>query len=347
LAFGRSRNAKRKLCGPYRRNPLRTTNIARKLILDVDTGTDDAIAIMMAALHPALELIAVTTVNGNNVVEHCTDNSLRVLDFIGRGDIPVYEGLNRPLVRADFPIPRAIKKSNGAHGTVLDVPPAVSRKQSQSAVDFLIETYRNTTDEITLVPTGPLSNIAACVALDPGFVDRVPEVVLMGGAHTQANVTPCAEMNIWADPEAAASVFAAGFRKLTCVSLDATHQALVSLADVAEMIAMDTPAGTASARFVGKRIEGYEANNPMAERGTAPVHDAVCVAYLVDPSVITTQHLHVAVETQGALTVGRTVVDTKFRGGGKPNCHFAFGADRAKFVAMMLETVRRTAGVRA
>ena len=90
--------------------------MARKLILDVDTGTDDAVAIMIAALHPALELIGVTTVNGNVVVEHCTDNSLRVLDFIGRGDIPVYEGLNRPLVRADFPIPRAIKKSTGVHG---------------------------------------------------------------------------------------------------------------------------------------------------------------------------------------------------------------------------------------
>jgi inosine-uridine nucleoside N-ribohydrolase len=327
--------------------PQRKTTIARKLILDVDTGTDDAIAIMMAALHPELELVGVTTVNGNNVVEHCTDNTLRVLDFIGRGDIPVYEGLSRPLVRADFPIPRAMKKANGAHGTVLDIPPAVSRKQARSAVEFLIETYRTTTDDITLVPTGPLSNIAACIALDPGFVDRVPEVVLMGGAHTQANVTPCAEMNMWADPEAAASVFAAGFRKLTCVSLDATHQALVSRADVAALNAMETPAATAAARFMGLRIEGYDANNPMAERGTAPVHDAVCVAYLVDPSVITTRHLHVAVETQGALTVGRTVVDTHFRGDGKPNCHFAFGADRATFIALMLTTLQRTAPVRA
>jgi inosine-uridine nucleoside N-ribohydrolase len=321
----------------------REIHIARKLILDVDTGTDDAIAIMMAALHPDLELVGVTTVNGNVVVEHCTDNSLRVLDFIGRGDIPVYEGLNRPLVRDDFPIPRALKRSAGVHGLELDVPPAVSRKQSKAAVEFLIETYRAATDEITLVPTGPLSNIAACVALDPGFVDRVPEVVLMGGAHDHGNVTPSAEMNIWADPEAAASVFAAGFRKLTCVPLDATHQALVSLADVAEMEAMGTPAGTAAARFVKLRIAGYDANNPMAQRGAAPVHDAVCVAYLVEPSVITTRHLHVAVETQGTLNVGRTVVDTHFRGTGAPNCHFAFSADRATFVRLMLDTLRRTA----
>jgi inosine-uridine nucleoside N-ribohydrolase len=317
--------------------------MARKLILDVDTGTDDAIAIIMAALHPALELVGVTTVNGNVVVEHCTDNSLRVLDFIGRGDIPVYEGLNRPLVRADFPIPRAIKKSTGVHGTVLDVPPATSRKQNKSAVEFLIETYRATTEEIVLVPTGPLSNIAAAIALDPGFVERVPEVVLMGGAHHHGNVTPAAEMNIWADPDASAAVFAAGFRKLVCVPLDATHQALVTEADCAAMAAMGTPAGTAAARFIGRRISAYDANQPMSERGAAPVHDALCVAYLVDPSVITTQFLHVAIETQGMLTVGRTVVDTNFRGEGKPNCHFAFEADRRKFVDMMLETLRRTA----
>jgi inosine-uridine nucleoside N-ribohydrolase len=317
--------------------------MARKLILDVDTGTDDAIAIMMAALHPALELIGVTTVNGNVVVEHCTDNSLRVLDFIGRGDIPVYEGLNRPLVRADFPIPRAIKKSTGVHGTVLDVPPATSRKQNKSAVEFLIETYRAATEEIVLVPTGPLSNIAAAVALDPGFVERVPEVVLMGGAHHHGNVTPSAEMNIWADPDASASVFAAGFRKLVCVPLDATHQALVTKADCAAMAAMGTPAATAAARFIGRRISAYDANQPMSEPGAAPVHDALCVAYLVDPTVITTRLLHVAIETQGALTVGRTVVDTNFRGEGKPNCHFAFEADRRKFVDMMLATLRRTA----
>jgi inosine-uridine nucleoside N-ribohydrolase len=107
---------------------------------------------------------------------------------------------------------------------------------------------------------------------------------------------------------------------------------------------MGTPAGTAAARFIGRRIAGYDANQPMRERGAAPVHDALCVAYLVDPTVISTQFLHVAIETQGALTVGRTVVDIASRGDGKPNCHFAFGADRRMFVGMMLETLRRTAG---
>jgi len=310
----------------------------RKLILDVDTGTDDAVAIMLAALHPDLELIGVTTVNGNVEVRYCTDNTLRTLDFIGRGDIAVFEGLDRPLVRADFPIPRAIKKSTGVHGLELPLPPATSKKQQRAAVEFLIETYRAATDEITLVPTGPLSNIAAALALDPKFRDRVPEVVLMGGAHHHGNVTPSAEFNIWADPDASASVFAAGFRRLVCVPLDATHQALVSMADVERMRALGTPAGEGSARFIERRIRAYDANQPMPEREAAPVHDALCVAYLVYPSVITTEHRHVAVETVGTLTVGRTVVDTNFRGEGAANCHFAFGADRRKFVDILLET---------
>lgn len=317
--------------------------MVRKLILDVDTGTDDAVAIMLAALHPALELVGVTTVNGNVEVQYCTDNSLRTLDFIGRGDIPVFEGLNRPLTRADFPIPRAIKKSTGVHGLELPLPAPSSRKQSAHAIEFLIETYRAATEEIVLVPTGPLSNIAAAIAQFPKLVELVPEVVLMGGAHHHGNVTTCAEFNIWADPDASASVFAAPWRKLVCVPLDATHEALVSLADVAAMYALDTPAGTAAGKFIEQRIRAYDKNQPMQERNAAPVHDALCVAYLVDPSVISTEFRHVAVETMGPLTMGRTVVDINFRGDNPPNCHFAFHADRAKFVAMMLEIFARKA----
>jgi len=312
--------------------------LRRKLIIDCDTGSDDAVAIMLAALHPRLELIGVTTVNGNVPVENCTDNSLRVLDFIGRGDIPVYEGLNRPIARADFPIPRAIKKSTGIHSKELAIPAPKTRKQQKAAVEYLIETYRAATEEIALVPVGPLSNIAACIAVDPKFVERVPEIVIMGGAHHHGNVTPSAEFNVWADPDASASVFAAGWRKLVCVPLDATHEALVSLEDTSKMTAMGTPAGIAAAKFVEQRIRGYDANQPMKEKGAAPVHDAVCVAYLVDNSVITTDFRHVAVETVGTLTVGRTVVDTNFRGEHQPNCHFAFHADRRKFVDMLLTT---------
>lgn len=315
----------------------------RKLILDVDTGTDDAVAIMLAALHPDLDLIGCTTVNGNIQVQYCTDNTLRVLDHIGRSDIPVYEGLSRPLVRRDFPVARAERDHAGKfHGTELPIPPPTSRKQATGAVEFLIETYRAATDPVALVPVAPLSNIAAALALDPKFVDRVPEVVIMGGAHDHGNVTASAEFNIWGDPEAAAMVFAAGFRKITLVPLDATHRAVTTRADCDRLAALGTPAGRAAADFIGHRIAAYDAHQRMDVPGSTPVHDALAVASLIDRSLITTRHLHVAVETQGALSVGRTVIDTHARGGQPPNCDVAFGADATGFNALLLKTFARS-----
>lgn len=313
--------------------------MARKLILDVDTGTDDAVAVMLAALHPALDLIGCTTVNGNIPVQYCTDNTLRVLEHIGRGEIPVYEGLARPIARADFPIPRAAKDTSGKyHPDALPVPPTTLSKQNASAVEFLIETYRAATDPIVLVPVGPLSNIAACVAVDRNFVRRVPELVIMGGAHALGNVTPSAEFNIWADPDAAASVFAAGFEKITLVTLDATHRALITAAHCKALHALGTPAGHAAADFIGHRIVVHDAHQKQEIAHSTPVHDALAVGFLIDPALITTRRLHVAVETHGELTVGRTVIDTHFRGGQAPNCDVAFDADAVGFADLLLRT---------
>jgi inosine-uridine nucleoside N-ribohydrolase len=314
--------------------------MVQKLILDCDTGTDDAVAIMLAALHPGLDLVAVTTVNGNVEVQYCTDNTLRVLDHIGRPEIPVYEGLRRPIVRPDFPVPRAsaVNPNSNIHGRELPLPPPTSRKQDQSAVEFLVETYRSTTDEIALVPVGPLSNIAAAIAIEPRIVEAVPEVVIMGGGNAKGNSTPSAEFNIWADPEAAAAVFAAGFRRITLVPLDATHQALVSREQCKALAALGTPAGEAAAALIDRRITGYDATQPMAARESAPVHDALCVAYLLHREVLDVHRLHVDVETAGELTVGRTVIDVYFRGGKEPNCDVALGADADLFVDFMLRT---------
>jgi inosine-uridine nucleoside N-ribohydrolase len=317
----------------------------RKLILDVDTGTDDAVALMFGALHPDLELIGATTVNGNVPVDYCTENSLRVFDHIGVS-VPVYEGVAKPIERDDFPIPRGdIQSSNAVHGGYLDIPPSRSSKQATGAVEFLIETYRAATDEIVLVPVGPLSNIATALRQDPKLKDRIPELVIMGGANRYGNVTPRAEFNVWADPEAARIVINSGVPRITLVPLDATHQALVSLDDCAALRALGTPAGDAAATFTERRIQGYDTTQPMKRRNAAPVHDALAVASLVDPSVISTRHLNVDVETSGELTVGETVVDTNFRSRREPNVHVALDADERRFVALLLETFARTARV--
>jgi len=317
--------------------------VPTKLILDVDTGTDDAVALMLAALHPDLELVGATTVNGNVPVDYCTENSLRVFDYIGI-PVPVYEGVAHPIARDDFPIARADIKSSGAvHGNFLDIPPSSTSKQATGAVEFLIETYRSATDPIVLVPVGPLSNIATALSAEPRLRDLVPELVIMGGANRYGNVTPRAEFNIWADPEAARVVLRSGIRKITLVPLDATHQTLVSLDDCADLRALGTPAGEAAARFTERRIAGYDRTQPMKRPNAAPVHDALAVASIVDPAVISTTFLHVDVETTGELTVGETVVDTNHRGDGEPNVHIALEADERRFVALLLSTFARTA----
>jgi purine nucleosidase/ribosylpyrimidine nucleosidase len=181
----------------------------KKLIIDCDTGTDDAVALMLAALHPEIDLIGVSTVFGNAPLTATTINSISVLDLIGRSDIPVHAGLPRPLVRKTMPAERFFKADSvqDPHGTYLDIPRSTRAAASNRAVEWLIETYRTATEPITLMPIGPLTNIAAAVAQEPKFAEWVPQLIIMGGGHEVGNMTPSAEFNIWADPEAAASVF--------------------------------------------------------------------------------------------------------------------------------------------
>ena len=211
-------------------------------------------------------------------------------------------------------------------------------------MDFLIGTYsRAEGREIILVPVGPLSNVAMALKRAPRIVENIPEIVLMGGAHDMGNVTASAEFNVWADPEAAQVVFRSGVAKLTMVPLDATHKAQVSLEDAARLRALGTPAGTAAAAFVERRIQGYMEFDKQA-RPAAPVHDALAVASIVNPAVISTVEAYVDVETAGALTVGRTVVDRRGRRTAPANARVALGADEPLFVQMLLETMARTAG---
>jgi inosine-uridine nucleoside N-ribohydrolase len=311
----------------------------RNIILDVDTGTDDAIAIMIAALHADINLVACTTVNGNVAVEHSTQNTLRVLDLIGRGDVPVYAGLSRPLVRWDTPTPRKTSAIlNQVHGTILPLPPTRLEKADATAVDFLIETYRNATDEIVLVPVAPMTNIATALALFPKLVDLVPEVVIMGGGHAVANITASAEFNVWADPEAAAIVLGAGFRKLTLVPLDATHAARISENDCARLRESGTPAALAAADLIGRRIDAHR-DGTTRECAAAPVHDALVVASIIDGSILTFRQAHVAVETFGARTIGRTVIDMRDRGAEAPNARVAIGANEQAFAELLVSTL--------
>ncbi len=313
--------------------------MVQKVILDVDTGTDDAVALMVAALSPELELIAATTVNGNVPVTFCTENTLRVFDHIGVS-IPVYEGMPTPMVRPDFPLPRASRGPSKVHGDYLDIPPAKSKKQEMHAVNYLIKTFMESDGDIILAPVGPLSNVAMAMKLEPRILPKIKELVIMGGGHEVGNCTPSAEFNIWADPEAARVVMNCG-RPIRLVPLDATHNCLTSLEDCEKLRATGTPAATAAATFIGRRIQGYDATQPMKRLGTTPVHDALAVAAIIEPSLLKTVFVNVDLELHGELTVGRTVCDTHFRSKKEPNVHVALDADEVKFNQMLLKILGR------
>lgn len=313
-----------------------------RIILDVDTGTDDAVALMAAALSPDLELVGATTVNGNTTIDNTTENTLRVFDWIGLPSIPVHRGMDRPLARTQM---QQLNPASRIHGSLLDLPPVShgATLQPGHAVDWLIDTYLASDGDIVLCPVGPLTNIATAIQKEPRILEKVPEIVIMGGAHDHGNSTPSAEFNIWLDPEAARIVVNCG-RPIRMIPLDATHRALVSTEDAGRLRALGTPAGEAAARFVLKRIDGYDATQRMPHRaGAAPVHDALAVCSIIDPSIVTTEYIPVDVEVQAELSVGRTVCDFRFRGGKPANVHFAMDADERKFIRMLLEILGRTA----
>lgn len=317
--------------------------MARKIILDVDTGSDDAVAVMLAGLHPAVELTACTTVWGNLDVSRTTGNTLSVLEHVGRGDVPVYKGLGQPYApvlysAADNPEDE-LEVIHAIH-----LPRSTGHEQDRHAVDYLVETLRGTTERLTLVPVAPLSNIAAAITADPSIVDAVEEIVIMGGGHAVGNVTPSAEANIWHDPIAADVVFSAGFERLVLVPLDATHEAVISRAQCERLAAHGTPAARLAAELITQRLHSADGGEPGLADDTATLHDALCIAYLIDPSVVTLTHCHGVIETYGRYTAGRTVLDVSGASDGTPNVWAALRADAGKFFGILENTFSGAAG---
>lgn len=305
----------------------------RRVILDCDTGTDDAIAIMLAAARPELDLVAVTAVWGNHAVEHTADNSRRTLDLIGRADIPVYGGRDAPVA----PPPDAPEAEGSPEPDTLPLPPATTRIEQQDAVEWLVETARAATQRFTLVPTGSMSNIASAVAADPSFVDAVEEIVVMGGVIERGGSLPEVETNVGHDPEAAQHVLDAGFERLVLVPLDATYRATVTAEQCATLRADGGTAAGIAAGFIEQRIERYRKLPAMAGRAAAPVHDALTIAYLVDPTLVTLRPGTVRAHTGDSPTRGRT--DITFDPAG--HVQVATDPDSSRFFELLRESLAR------
>jgi inosine-uridine nucleoside N-ribohydrolase len=303
------------------------------IVLDCDPGHDDAIALLLALASPELVLLGVATVAGNQTLEKTTANALRVLEAVGRSDVPVAAGADRPLVREPF-VAAYVHGESGLDGPTL--PPPRGKPLPVHAVDFLAERIAASEEAVTLLATGPLTNVALLVARYPDAAARLRRVVLMGGAIAEGNVTPAAEFNIWADPEAAARVFASGL-DLTMVGLDVTHQALMKREHA------DWLRGTGSAgRLVAELFDFFHRfHEEVYGLPGSPIHDAVAVAEVIRPGLLELAHRHVAVDCASELCRGRTVVDVWRRTGNEPNARVAVGIDADGFLALLLERLAR------
>jgi len=299
------------------------------IVLDCDPGHDDAIALLLALASPEVELLGVTTTYGNQTLEKTTANALRVLELVGRTDVPVATGAERPLER-ELAVAAHVHGESGLDGPVL--PAAETPPASTNAVDFLADAVRGAGRQVTLVPTGPLTNVARY--LETHGADGIERIVLMGGSIAEGNITPAAEFNIWADPEAARLVFASGV-DVTMVGLDVTHQALLGPDEEARLRGsgrIGTFAAELNVFFSRYHRETYGWNG-------APIHDAVALALVIRPELVETRHRNVEIEVESEFCRGRTVVDLWNRTDRPPNAHVGVGIDRDGFFDLLVERI--------
>jgi inosine-uridine nucleoside N-ribohydrolase len=299
-----------------------------RIILDTDPGHDDAIALLLALASPELEILGITTVSGNQTLEKTTANALRILEFVQRTDVPVHAGAPRPLVREQWAA-AYVHGESGLDGPELPDPETEPRKGH--AIDFIAAQVEEH-DGVVLVPVGPLTNIGLLLAKYPGIESRIARVVLMGGAIAEGNVTPAAEFNVWADPEAAHRVFTSGI-DVTMVGLDVTHKALL-LPEKVDEIRRTGRVGSLVAQLYDfyherhVRMYGWEGS---------PVHDALAVAHVIRDDFVETEHRHVQVDIGPEPGRGRTYVDLWKRAGNEPNAHVGVDVDGPRFIQFLVQ----------
>jgi len=308
----------------------------RKIIIDTDPGQDDAVAILLALASPELEVVGITCVAGNVPLPLTHINARKVCELAGRVDVPVYAG-------CDAPLKRKLVTAEHVHGKTgldgVDLPAPDMPLADGHAVDFLIETLRREpSGTVTLVPIGPLTNIATAMQRAPDIIPRIQQIVLMGGAYFEVgNITPTAEFNIYVDPEAAKIVFAAGV-DLVVMPLDVTHKALVTAARVAAFRALPGTVGPAVASWTDF-FERFD-KEKYGSSG-APLHDPCTIAYLIAPDLFTGRHINVEIETGSELTLGMTVADWWRVSGRAANALFIGDVDADGFFALLTDRLSR------
>ncbi len=307
--------------------------MTRKIILDCDPGHDDAIAMMLALASPELEVLGITTVYGNVGLEYTSRNALVVREIIG-SKVPIYAGADRPLVRQRISA-ESVHGVSGLEGPQLPVPSG--KLKEKHAVNFIIETVLANPGEVTLVPTGTLTNIALAMRLEPGIISQIKQIVVMGGSIDIGNWSPSAEFNILCDPHAAKIVFNAGV-PLVMFGLNLTHQTPATPERVARFRALRTRVG----EFTAELLEFFRAHHKERYNWEgAPIHDACTIAYLLRPDLFKMDFYHVDIEANEGLAFGRTVCDFWRVTGNQPNAEVGLEINVDGFYDLLVERIGR------
>lgn len=305
--------------------------MAKKIILDCDPGHDDALAMTMAVASLKIDLLAVTTSAGNQTPGKTLNNAMRMLTLLHREDIPVAQGNRAPLETAP-----EVHGKTGLDGA--DLPDPDFAVQDIPAIELIAKTLRASTGPVTLVVTGPMTNAALFLRVYPDLArEKIDQIVFMGGAMGLGNWRPSVEFNIFVDPEAAKIVLNFGI-PLVMAPLNVTHQAQIMKDEIAAIKEIDNPVGQA---FYGllSFFEQYHENPKWGFKG-APLHDPCTIAWLIDPTMFTTDRMNVDVETQGDLTRGETVCDY-YQLTGKPvNTEVMLGIDRSRFIKLVMDSLK-------
>lgn len=317
----------------------------QKLILDLDTGVDDALAISYALGSPEVDLIGITGTYGNVLLDQGVRNALAITDLMGHPEVKVYKGLPHSSTKDSFevlPVSAFIHGENGIGDAV--IPDSTREPESEPAVDFIIDAVKTYGKELTYVPTGPMTNIAAALKKAPEIKDEIGKIVLMGGALTVCgNVDAWEEANISQDPDAANELFRSG-APVTMVGLDVTLQTLLTYKETARWRNLGTPAGTFLADMTNFYIKAYETTSPHL--GGCGLHDPLAVGVAVDPTLVTCLPINMQVETEGP-TRGRTIGDNTRLNDPHKTMQVAVGVDVPRFLDEFMTRITRLAEQKA
>ncbi|MFM5293021.1 pyrimidine-specific ribonucleoside hydrolase RihA [Aeromonas veronii] len=308
--------------------------MALPVILDCDPGHDDAIALILALASPELKVLAVTTSAGNQTPDKTLNNALRILTLLGRDDIPVAAGAPKPLAR-ELIIADNVHGESGLDGPKL--PDPAFAPQAMTGLELMAKCLRESLEPVTLVPTGPLTNIALLLAAHPELKPKIARIVLMGGTAGAGNWTPAAEFNIYVDPEAADMVFKSGI-PITMCGLDVTHEAQVMDEDIARVRAITNPVAQCVAGLLDFFMIYHR--DPKWGFAGAPLHDPCTIAWLLAPELFHGVECRVDIETSGEHTVGMTVVDRYGLNGKPANALVLLGLDRPGFIDLLVTRLR-------